>query len=410
VLTPDQIKPYILHSEIIVSRAAISYFSESNLYLNNPSLMPLILQKLKQLNKGETIYLHQAYPFEQSRETVSELVELLDSTHTDANTKFHLAKILINSELSLLEPYLNVLAQQEGLFKQIQARIDISNMENTVLFEAFENFLKTAYGKYMNEIDTFYGDELIHELARRKCVTPDHLLHVLDSHDPDEFGYETIYYAQLAGEMQLEAAIPLLCGFLGAEDDVLPEYAMHALVRIGTEAVVTTLAEKYTQATEEYYRLYASDVFGKIKLPASEEALLALLPGEENLTHATKLANGLCELGSIKGIPMIQALVEDGYDSGYLDLKESLYAHCVISGIQLPQMNLWKLDLEAEERRQAKRKDEMDWLWGGDSPVNRGKRISESSSTPYVNSNKAGRNDPCPCGSGKKYKKCCGSA
>ena len=28
--------------------------------------------------------------------------------------------------------------------------------------------------------------------------------------------------------------------------------------------------------------------------------------------------------------------------------------------------------------------------------------------TPYVNENKVGRNDPCPCGSGKKYKKCCG--
>jgi uncharacterized protein YecA (UPF0149 family) len=23
---------------------------------------------------------------------------------------------------------------------------------------------------------------------------------------------------------------------------------------------------------------------------------------------------------------------------------------------------------------------------------------------------KVGRNDPCPCGSGKKYKKCCGVA
>jgi len=23
---------------------------------------------------------------------------------------------------------------------------------------------------------------------------------------------------------------------------------------------------------------------------------------------------------------------------------------------------------------------------------------------------KVGRNDPCPCGSGKKYKKCCGRA
>lgn len=28
--------------------------------------------------------------------------------------------------------------------------------------------------------------------------------------------------------------------------------------------------------------------------------------------------------------------------------------------------------------------------------------------TPYVREEKIGRNDPCPCGSGKKYKKCCG--
>ena len=27
---------------------------------------------------------------------------------------------------------------------------------------------------------------------------------------------------------------------------------------------------------------------------------------------------------------------------------------------------------------------------------------------PYRNTAKIGRNDPCPCGSGKKYKKCCG--
>jgi Predicted metal-binding protein related to the C-terminal domain of SecA len=27
-----------------------------------------------------------------------------------------------------------------------------------------------------------------------------------------------------------------------------------------------------------------------------------------------------------------------------------------------------------------------------------------------IKSTKVGRNDPCPCGSGKKYKKCCGLA
>ncbi|WP_110926239.1 SEC-C metal-binding domain-containing protein [Bacillus massiliglaciei] len=29
---------------------------------------------------------------------------------------------------------------------------------------------------------------------------------------------------------------------------------------------------------------------------------------------------------------------------------------------------------------------------------------------PYVNTEVTGRNEPCPCGSGKKFKKCCGKA
>ena len=27
---------------------------------------------------------------------------------------------------------------------------------------------------------------------------------------------------------------------------------------------------------------------------------------------------------------------------------------------------------------------------------------------PYISPGKTGRNEPCPCGSGRKYKKCCG--
>ncbi len=34
--------------------------------------------------------------------------------------------------------------------------------------------------------------------------------------------------------------------------------------------------------------------------------------------------------------------------------------------------------------------------------------VAKSLSTPTTKSGKVGRNDPCPCGSGKKYKKCCG--
>lgn len=40
-------------------------------------------------------------------------------------------------------------------------------------------------------------------------------------------------------------------------------------------------------------------------------------------------------------------------------------------------------------------------MYDGDEPF-------ESMETYCREASKVGRNDPCPCGSGKKYKKCCG--
>jgi len=38
-----------------------------------------------------------------------------------------------------------------------------------------------------------------------------------------------------------------------------------------------------------------------------------------------------------------------------------------------------------------------------------GGEANSSVNKPVIKSKKPGRNDPCPCGSGKKYKKCCGA-
>jgi preprotein translocase subunit SecA len=37
-----------------------------------------------------------------------------------------------------------------------------------------------------------------------------------------------------------------------------------------------------------------------------------------------------------------------------------------------------------------------------------GEATASATKAPVVASSRVGRNDPCPCGSGKKYKKCCG--
>lgn len=55
-----------------------------------------------------------------------------------------------------------------------------------------------------------------------------------------------------------------------------------------------------------------------------------------------------------------------------------------------------------------------DWLytleqWNGILPQDKRNDITKQfRQSRMAVSNKVGRNDPCPCGSGKKYKKCCG--
>ena len=56
-------------------------------------------------------------------------------------------------------------------------------------------------------------------------------------------------------------------------------------------------------------------------------------------------------------------------------------------------------DIEHHERAEFRRDGDTWYFWDGrilgDAPIEREEP-------------KVGRNDPCPCGSGKKFKKCCG--
>lgn len=108
MLTSHHMKSCILHPNLLVSHAAITYFSNSNLYLNDATLMPLVLQRLKQVKQGEIFYLYEARLFTQTEETVSEMMGLLLDQNLDPNIKFQLTDILLHSDLSLFEPYQEV--------------------------------------------------------------------------------------------------------------------------------------------------------------------------------------------------------------------------------------------------------------------------------------------------------------
>jgi len=63
-------------------------------------------------------------------------------------------------------------------------------------------------------------------------------------------------------------------------------------------------------------------------------------------------------------------------------------------------LNLEMFNEHAIEERRERELEEINMV-GGEEPAQPAQIIR--------NENKVGRNDPCPCGSGKKYKKCCGA-
>lgn len=91
---------------------------------------------------------------------------------------------------------------------------------------------------------------------------------------------------------------------------------------------------------------------------------------------------------SLKTPNPIETMEEDTMVSLNFD-PEKLYYNMVAAKAQwLYELPQWERLLSAERRKELYRQ--------------------QKSSTTVVKGKKIGRNEPCPCGSGKKYKHCCG--
>ena len=84
----------------------------------------------------------------------------------------------------------------------------------------------------------------------------------------------------------------------------------------------------------------------------------------------------------------LESLVEDSDVKLEINFEKLYYNMLEAKAHWLFDLAEWDGVLSADERKQIKKE------------YNKTKTV--------VNENKTGRNDPCPCGSGKKYKKCCG--
>ncbi|MFC4768230.1 HEAT repeat domain-containing protein [Effusibacillus consociatus] len=398
MLTFNEVKPLLLHEDKDVVNDALQYFADS--YLYDEELLPLFLRRFQ--SDPEGLYLHYIKHFPQTPETLNFIFKWMreHDVFKYPNQFAHFSVAVSHSDLSLLEGYKD---QPPAILKEcqktIQQRYELSQTDTSVLWDKLHEVIDSGFEKYITDFDSAYGDLIVEELAKRADVDADRVLAELNKEYPEtHWGYEQHFFAQLAGKLRLESAVPRLVGFLA--DEFLSEAAIDALSRIQSKKSVELMEERFFEGDWEF-RLSAAHLLGRIKLPETEQALARLYPQAEEEDIATLLADGFCKLFSKERIPLVQEMVHHGYEEWVLDLEQSLYVNCLANGVVIPELDEYKRKREDREARE-KREDS-----GPSGLLERTNRLGLPASTPYVNPNKIGRNDPCPCGSGKKYKKCC---
>lgn len=123
--------------------------------------------------------------------------------------------------------------------------------------------------------------------------------------------------------------------------------------------------------------------------------------------------------------PVVEGVVGDlikAYDvkpvwfMGFLDGAEDSVKEPVKNIEELTEEDEIKIEFDFEKLYWNMNAASADWLYGlseWDDVLPEEKRAEITKdykrSKTIVKDQKIGRNDPCPCGSGKKYKKCCGA-
>jgi uncharacterized protein YecA (UPF0149 family) len=383
MLSSNNIKNFIVNPDVYLGSAAVRYFDDS--LSEDEEILNIALDRCASISEDEQLLLlGEVTNLKLNSESINKIITLLHNV--SPKLRFMYGRLLANADsallasanfdMKLLMPEIRIILNQ---------RLQLPTYSTDELLKELLDLSVKNADKYANEFDYKYGELIVEELAKRDDLDENKIIKTLTDTEFTEYGYYESYLLTLAGKRKLETLVPLFIDGLG-ESDLVSEEAMYSLMRLGTADIIQKLVEKYPNEDEDF-KIYASGVFENVKIIESEKAALKLLKEETNITLKTLLAGALCQLFSADAIPQIKELIQEGYDESMLNLEELAYINCIFNGLNIPEMELWKEGFDKE-------KD----FFTSPPELN----------LPVISEIKVGRNDPCPCGSGKKYKKCCG--
>ena len=335
----------------------------------------------------------------------------------DDNLPFHLFRwICLKASPQLLRqfmPELKIVADQgksgklsfQGPLKNGQLRLDLDDLPGNECFARLHQTLKSCEDSDDFPTKLISDAELICQRLIGTEETRTEVERLALEWLAFDFSEETQWHSGIAiyliGLLQIESAIPRLIEYFDYDFDWWNESIQEALKRMKTPATIK-LCEEIYPTLEWHGRLYLTSMFESPTIPEAEATVLRLLKTEDNDDLRVDLATSLVLFGTPQAQKIARSvLLELPSDPERFVIAEILYYQFILQGIDDPDLKKWRLRMEAMRIRMGKGID--DW---NNAPDFLDRTISISN-TPIRAEITPGRNDLCPCGSGKKFKKCC---
>ncbi len=426
MLSAIEVQPLLIHEDRGVRDMAVDYFRDG--WSQDPTLVPMILEACRRYGAAENVHgLIACDQFVLTDASLDSVLQMLAETR-DAEIAWPLHRIISHVPINVLlrreAAVLDVPSIPDEVLKRLDRRKDLSGWPGAKLWQELQDFAERSKDQqYVGKIDHAYAGDLIEALGPSDEPDVAAICDLLRSFGEDGGWLET-FLVDLVGERRLREAIPLLVDRLRIDTNYLRERVMYALGKIGDPEAIRLIRETF--ANEPWHvKNYASGALGKIKQPAAEEAILELLEIEEDFGIRTMLCLELCEMFSGRGVEVVRRQILSGYDGMIVCLEDYLLPVAHVLGIEMPEADAWRAERDERERQQADRQAELDEMGKrflalkarGIDPFAKSadKAKSPSRTRPLPEAveplrrdrRKVGRNDPCPCGSGKKFKKCC---
>jgi len=218
---------------------------------------------------------------------------------------------------------------------------------------------------------------------------------------------------QLLGEAARIGIEPLL-SLLDDDDDYVNEASAFYYAAMGEPAIEPLFKALMDSEEDTYYRAGAGSALAEMgeQIPELRDRIVgmleqALVLEQEDKATVALLITNLLDLDARESLAIIQqAFAEGRVDLSVVQMPE-VEEHFDLP-VVTPYVDWTKLPEYADEMGEDDEEEYEDW--SEDTPaVTPEDAEPREVQTPFVAQEKVGRNDPCPCGSGKKYKKCCGA-